>query len=39
MENAKTFKNGREFAALLGLVPWQSGTDGRTKLLGNQQER
>ena len=31
---AKTFKNGREFSAFLGLVPRQSGTGGRVKLLG-----
>ncbi|MDA8160987.1 MAG: IS110 family transposase [Desulfobacteraceae bacterium] len=34
MGNAKTFKSGREFAAFLGLVPRQSGTGGRVKLLG-----
>ena len=28
------FKNGREFAAFVGLVPRQSGTGGRVKLLG-----
>jgi transposase len=32
--DAKTFKSGREFAAFLGLVPRQSGTGGRVKLLG-----
>ena len=32
--NANAFKNGREFAAFLGLVPRQSGTGGRVKLLG-----
>jgi len=32
--NAKAFKNGREFAAYVGLVPRQSGTGGRVKLLG-----
>lgn len=32
--DAKTFKNGREFAAYVGLVPRQSGTGGRVKLLG-----
>jgi len=32
--DAKTFKNGREFSAFLGLVPRQSGTGGRVKLLG-----
>jgi transposase len=31
---AKTFRSGREFAAFLGLVPRQSGTGGRVKLLG-----
>jgi transposase len=31
---AKIFKSGREFAAFLGLVPRQSGTGGRVKLLG-----
>lgn len=29
-----TFKSGREFAAFLGLVPRQSGTGGRVRLLG-----
>jgi transposase len=32
--DAKTFKSGREFSAFLGLVPRQSGTGGRIKLLG-----
>lgn len=32
--NAKAFKSGREFAAFVGLVPRQSGTGGRVKLLG-----
>ncbi len=32
--DAKAFRNGREFAAFLGLVPRQSGTGGRVKLLG-----
>ena len=31
---AKHFRSGREFAACLGLVPRQSGTGGRVKLLG-----
>jgi transposase len=31
---ANTFRSGREFAALLGLVPRQNGTGGRVKLLG-----
>ena len=29
-----SFRSGREFAAFLGLVPQQSGTGGRVKLLG-----
>lgn len=32
--DAKAFKNGREFAAFVGLVPRQAGTGGRVKLLG-----
>jgi transposase len=32
--DAKTFKSGREFAAWLGLVPRQTGTGGRVRLLG-----
>jgi len=32
--DAKAFRNGREFAAFLGLVPRQSGTGGKVKLLG-----
>ena len=32
--DGKAFKSGREFAAYLGLVPRQSGTGGRVKLLG-----
>ncbi|CAB3672469.1 IS110 family transposase [Trinickia soli] len=32
--DASTFRSGREFAAFLGLVPRQSGTGGRVKLLG-----
>jgi transposase len=31
---AKAFQSGREFAAFVGLVPRQSGTGGRVKLLG-----
>jgi len=31
---ASNFKNGREFAAFLGLVPRQNSTGGKTKLLG-----
>jgi transposase len=34
MGEAKSFKSGREFAAYVGLVPRQSGTGGRVKLLG-----
>jgi transposase len=34
MGEAKAFRSGREFAAFLGLVPRQSGTGGRVKLLG-----
>jgi transposase len=32
--DARTCRSGREFAAFLGLVPRQSGTGGRVKLLG-----
>lgn len=32
--DAKAFKSGRELAAYLGLVPRQSGTGGRVKLMG-----
>lgn len=32
--DARTFRSGREFAAFIGLVPRQSGTGGRVKLLG-----
>jgi len=32
--DAHSFRSGREFAAFLGLVPRQSGTGGRIKLLG-----
>jgi transposase len=34
MGDARVFKSGREFAAYIGLVPRQSGTGGRVKLLG-----
>lgn len=34
MGDPKAFKSGREFAAWLGLVPGQTGTGGKTKLLG-----
>ena len=34
MGDARVFKSCREFAAFLGLVPRQSGTGGRVKLLG-----
>jgi len=32
--DARSFRSGRKFAAFLGLVPRQSGTGGRVKLLG-----
>ncbi len=32
--NPSVFKSGREFAAFLGLVPRQSGTGGKVRLLG-----
>ncbi|GAB1233603.1 hypothetical protein UT4_20710 [Ferrigenium sp. UT4] len=34
MGEASSFKSGREFAAFVGLVPRQSGTGGKVKLLG-----
>ncbi len=34
MGEARAFKSGREFAAWLGLVPRQTGTGGRLRLLG-----
>jgi transposase len=34
MGDAKAFKSGRQFAAFAGLVPRQTGTGGRIKLLG-----
>jgi transposase len=34
MGRANAFKSGREFAAWLGLVPGQTGTGGRVRLLG-----
>ena len=34
MGQASAFKSGREFCAWLGLVPRQSGTGGKVKLLG-----
>ena len=34
MGDTKAFKSGREFAAWLGLVPRQTGTGGRVRLLG-----
>jgi transposase len=34
MGNGKSFKSGREFAAWLGLVPRQTGTGGKVRLLG-----
>ncbi|MCY4611096.1 MAG: IS110 family transposase [Gammaproteobacteria bacterium] len=32
--DARTFRNGREFAAWLGLVPRHCGTGGKTRILG-----
>ena len=32
--NAREFRSAREFAAWIGVVPWQSGTGGRVRLLG-----
>jgi transposase len=32
--DAQVFRSGREFVAWLGLVPRQSGTGGRVRLLG-----
>ena len=32
--DARSFRSGREFAAFVGLVPRQSGTGGKIKLLG-----
>ena len=32
--DARAFRNGREFAAWLGLVPRHSGTGGKTRILG-----
>ncbi len=37
MGNPKSSKSGREFAAWLGLVPRQTGTGGRVRLLGISQ--
>jgi len=34
MGDAKAFRSGREYAAWLGLVPRQTGTGGRVRLLG-----
>jgi transposase len=34
VSDAQVFKNGRQFAAWLGLVPKQSSTGGQTRLLG-----
>jgi len=34
MGDAKAFRSGREFAAYIGLVPGQTGSGGKTKLLG-----
>lgn len=37
--DAKEFRSGREFAAWLGLVPRQTGTGGRVRLLGISKAR
>jgi transposase len=34
MGNAKTFRSGREFAAYIGLIPGQTGSGGKVRLLG-----
>lgn len=34
MGNADAFRSGREFAAYIGLVPKQTGTGGKVRLLG-----
>ena len=34
MGDAKAFRSGREFAACIGLIPGQTGSGGRVKLLG-----
>lgn len=34
MGDAKAFRSGREFAAYIGLVPGQTGSGGKVKLLG-----
>jgi transposase len=34
IDNGAAFKRGRDFAAWLGLVPYQHSTGGKTKLLG-----
>jgi transposase len=34
MGNAKRFQSGRQFAASLGIVPAQTGTGGKVRLLG-----
>lgn len=34
MGDARAFRSGREFAAYIGLVPGQTGSGGKTKLLG-----
>ena len=34
MGDAKAFRSGREFAAYIGLIPGQTGSGGRVKLLG-----
>lgn len=39
MGDAHAFRSGREFAAWVGLVPAQTGTGGKTKLLGISKRR
>lgn len=34
MGQAKTFRSGREFAAFIGLIPGQTGSGGKVRLLG-----
>jgi transposase len=34
MGDAKTFRSGREFAAWIGLIPGQTGSGGKVRLLG-----
>ncbi|ELH8609713.1 IS110 family transposase [Enterobacter asburiae] len=34
LDDAGTFRSGREFVAYIGLVPKQTGTGGKVRLLG-----